>query len=265
MRLCWYGTAALMLEAHGYRLAVDPFLGMPIHEDTARLEMLTKAFRSADAVLVTHGHFDHIHDIPALYRGLDIPIYATETPCKTLTALGVSAPCPVCVRPCEQLRLGAFRVSVYQGRHCRFDTAVVLKTVFKGASLRHPLQLLRLLRLNRRFPENGETLFYEIESDGVRLHLMGSMGMDADAAYPTGADVLILPFQGTGNPAKTVAPIIARLKPKSILLDHYDDAFPPMSSQIPTAAFAAEMTGRGIPCAALEQGKYYTIGEKEHE
>lgn len=259
MKLTWHGTAAVMLESDGYRIVFDPFLGMPITEDPLRRERLTEQFRSADAVLVTHGHFDHIHDIPELYYNSDIEIYATKTPCKTLKELGVGEENLRFITPPESFVLGPFRITAYQGRHCRFDAGVVAQTVFKSATLRHPNRLIRLLKLNKRFDENGETLFYEIEAEDKRIHLMGSMGMDPDMTYPAGADILILPFQGTGNPAKTVLPIIGKLKPRSIFLDHYDDAFPPMSSEIPTADFTDMVNRHGIPCAALKQQTIYTI------
>ena len=83
--------------------------------------------------------------------------------------------------------------------------------------------------------------------------------MDETVDYPTGADALILPFQGTGDPAKTVAPIIKALCPKRILLDHYDDAFPPLSSQIRTEDFVVKMNGKGLLTEAMEIGKVYTI------
>lgn len=259
MKLTWYGTAAMMLESEHCRLVFDPFLGMPLRENPERRERLAEAFRRADAVLVTHGHFDHIHDLPYLYSDADVPIYATATPCATLSAHGAGEELLHRIEPGDRFELGNFQISVYQGRHCRFDFSVVMKTVFKRTTVRHPLRLLRMLRLNRRYPESGETLFYEIEAEGKRIQLMGSMGMDDTQEYPTGADALVLPFQGTGNPAKTVTPIVERLRPRSIFLDHYDDAFPPMSSAVNTARFVRGMTERGISCIATEQETTYII------
>ena len=34
MKLRWYGTAAVMLESGGYKLAFDPFLGMRLKPGT---------------------------------------------------------------------------------------------------------------------------------------------------------------------------------------------------------------------------------------
>ena len=259
MKLSWYGTAAVMLESDGTRLVFDPFLGMPLQERVFERERRRTAYQSADAVLITHGHFDHIHDIPFLYEELDTPIYATATPCKTLTELGVGEDKLRLIAPGDTFDIAPFHITVYQGRHCKFDLGVVKKTVFKRDTLRHPKRLVQMLRLNHAFPENEETLFYEIEVEGKRLQLMGSMGMDADSVYPDCADVLILPFQGTGNPSATVLPIIGKLKPKSVYLDHYDDAFPPLSSLIETETFVQKLNEHGIPCEVLRESNIYSI------
>ena len=259
MQLSWYGTASVMLVSEGTRIVFDPFLGIPLHETLCRRRLRAIKYRTADAVLVTHGHFDHILDIPKLYHNSDIEIYATKTPCKTLLKRGVDREKLRLIAPGSQVTIGNFTITAYQGRHCRFDFGVVCKTVFKKDTLLHFKRLTELLRLNRRYEENGETLFYEIKAEGKRVQLMGSMGLDPFTDYPTGADVLILPFQGTGDPAATVAPIILRLKPKAICLDHYDDTFPPMSSHIDTVGFTAKLLHGGLPAAAMRFGKVYEI------
>lgn len=259
MRLRWYGTAAVMLESKGCKLVFDPFLGMPLKEDEAQRAKRIAAFHSADYVFVTHGHFDHIHDIPELYADSDKTIYASKTPCETLKEHGVGEDKLRLIAPGDSLTVGAFKIRVLQGKHCKFDFGVVRKTVFKSDTALHQKRLAKLWLLNKKYPENGETLFFELEAEGKRIQLMGSMGMDMNTAYPVFADVLILPFQGTGDPASTVRPIVEKLLPQTIYLDHYDDAFPPLSSLVPTAGFVRDMTGKGVPTVALRQGRVYQI------
>ena len=165
MKLSWYGTASVMLESDGYRLLFDPFLGIPIQDSLCRRKLRAVKLRTADAVLVTHGHFDHILDIPRLYKGSDIKVYATKTPCRTLIAHGLPKENLTLISPGVSFKLGNFTIHVYQGRHCRFDLGVMVKTIFKKETLLHTKRLYELIKLSRRFEENGETLFYEIEAD----------------------------------------------------------------------------------------------------
>lgn len=262
MKVSWYGTAALILEKDGFRIAVDPFIAMTpvgVSDKKRRSGSRAAELKSVDAVLVTHGHFDHIYDISALFHDSPAAIYATKAPYESLTERGVDGNRIVEIAPGDMLSLGPFDIAVYQGRHCKFDFGVARQTVLRKSTIKNLSDLLRLWKLNMSYPEEGETVFYDIHSGGKHLQLMGSMGMDESIDYPTGADALILPFQGTGDPAKTVAPIIAALQPKRILLDHYDDAFPPLSSQIRTEDFVVRMNGRGILTEAMETGKVYQI------
>ena len=95
-----------------------------------------------------------------------------------------------------------------------------------------------------RFPEKGETAAYQIEAEGKRILLLGSMELDPDTVYPENADLLILPYQGKENMAEAAMEIVERLKPARILLDHFDDAFPPVSEEVDTRPFKKAMDER---------------------
>lgn len=256
MKLTWMGTAALLLEQAEFTLAVDPFPGMPLgrapgpNRDEDR-------FRAADAVLVTHGHFDHIAAIPALYGGGPQPIYATAAPRKTLAGRGIDPERLRAIAPGDTVHIGPFAVTAYQGRHCKFDRPLLVHTVLSRRALAHLPRMIRLARLLASYPEKGEILFYEVTDGEKRLQIVGSLGLDESTAYPTGADALVLPYQGRSDLADYALPLVERLRPKRVLLDHYDDAFPPMSDAIETAPFCRLLAQRGIPCRALT--KYETL------
>jgi L-ascorbate metabolism protein UlaG (beta-lactamase superfamily) len=62
VKITWYGHSALGLEIGGYKLLVDPyFTDNPAASTTA-------ADVSADFILVTHGHFDHVGDTAAIAK-----------------------------------------------------------------------------------------------------------------------------------------------------------------------------------------------------
>ena len=100
--------------------------------------------------------------------------------------------------------------------------------------------------------EKGEILFYQVTAGGRRIQVMGSLGLDPAVDYPTGADALILPSQGRSDLAECGWPLVARLRPKAVYLDHYDNSFPPLTAAIDPQPFIDRLTARGIPCRALE-------------
>ena len=249
MKLRWFSTAAFTLTEGETTLAFDPFLGLPMGKRWPDLD--GSGFREADAVLVTHGHVDHILEIPALLAGSEAPIYATRTPCRTLKRHGVLADRLQELRPGDALDLGPFRVRVYQGRHCRFDGPLIRQTVLSPRLWRHLPRALRLLGYVAECPERGETLFYELTAGGKRVQVMGSLGLDPSVDYPTEADALILPYQGRSDLVTCGQTIVRRLRPKAVYLDHWDDSFPPLTSIVDTRPFCDLLTGQGIPCRAL--------------
>ena len=80
--------------------------------------------------------------------------------------------------------------------------------------------------------EKGETVFYEIETEGKRISLMGSLNLREDTDYPKESDILILPYNGWQDNFPPAVEIIDYLNPKEILLDHFDDTFPPITEPV---------------------------------
>lgn len=81
--LTWYGHATLGLETGGYHILVDPFFsGNPaasVKPDAV----------SADFILVTHGHGDHIGDTVAIAKRTGATVIANAEICGWLEQKGV--------------------------------------------------------------------------------------------------------------------------------------------------------------------------------
>ncbi len=82
-KLTWYGHATLGLETGGHRLLIDPFFSgnpaAPVAADTV----------SADFILVTHGHGDHVGDTVSIAKRTGATVIANFEICNWLAAQGV--------------------------------------------------------------------------------------------------------------------------------------------------------------------------------
>lgn len=228
MQIQWFGTASLSLTAaDGTRLLLDPFFRM----NDALLQIPLSAYTGYDAILLTHGHVDHILDVPrVLVADKDVPVYCTAAPKRSLVKMGVSPDRVRVIRPGARFAVGPFTVDVRQGRHVRFDLPYIAASA--PQCMLRPVKAAKLISSGVTLPERGEIVIYEITCDGKRLTVMGSFGVDKRTAYTPNPDVLVLPYNGsTRIPALAEAPIRA-LQPKTVFFDHYDNAFPPLTRRM---------------------------------
>jgi L-ascorbate metabolism protein UlaG (beta-lactamase superfamily) len=239
MKIKWFGTATIVLEQEGTRLLFDPFIPLnkkmfipPVNE-----------LASIDSIFVTHGHVDHIVNIPAIWKqgnGKSV-IYCTASPAETLVLKGVDKEHVHTISPGDVLTVGPFKIRVLKGKHVVFNKGLFLKTLFNPRILRYWSNFKFILKENKICREAGETVVYDINAASKRILLLGSLNLDDTTEYPKGADLLILPFQGRSDISAYAIPFIERLLPKKVLLDHFDNTFPPISSAVDTGPFIASM------------------------
>ncbi|MFS4580320.1 metal-dependent hydrolase [Phaeobacter sp. C3_T13_0] len=71
MKIIWLGHGSFRIETVGQVLLIDPWLtGNPMLQGDQHNEALT----GATHIILTHAHFDHVIDVLALARRLDVPI-----------------------------------------------------------------------------------------------------------------------------------------------------------------------------------------------
>ncbi|MDD5466317.1 MAG: MBL fold metallo-hydrolase [Anaerolineales bacterium] len=121
----WLGVAGLELELGRRRLLFDPFLTRPsprqvlfgrLHSDR---ELVARHVHAADAILITHPHYDHLLDAPAAASLTGAPVYGSPNAIALLKLLGVPAEQLHTIQVGDRLQMGEVSVEVLPGHHLR--------------------------------------------------------------------------------------------------------------------------------------------------
>jgi hypothetical protein len=86
--------------------------------------------------------------------------------------------------------------------------------------------------MNRKMPEGGEIVAFEIEVQGKKIFLTGSFREHPEEVYPYDIDLLILANGGSVFVPEKTKGFIDKYHPKKILVDHFDNAFPPVTREV---------------------------------
>jgi hypothetical protein len=125
IRLRWLGVAGLEIECRGKRLLVDPYVtrlpmrhilgGRPLPD----ADLIRREIPPADAVLISHAHFDHLFDVPVVCRELGATAYGSANACGLLAAAGIPPERTVRVDAGAHISTPPFTVDVFSGMHGR--------------------------------------------------------------------------------------------------------------------------------------------------
>jgi ribonuclease J len=173
-----YGNEIIVIDA-GLSFPEEEMLGIDIV-----IPDFTYLFENRDkvkALLLTHGHEDHIGGVPYLLRNLNIPIYATALTLGLvegkLEEAGLTMhPDSRVVRPGEQFRIGSFQVEFIRVNHsipgsCAIAVTTPVGTILHTGDFKFD-----------QTPVDGETTDYR------RLTELGSKGLLALLADSTNAE-----------------------------------------------------------------------------
>lgn len=229
----WYGTATLLIESENTRLLIDPYRKQFARKD----RMPDDEICSADAIFITHPHVDHFKDTDSFSHG-KIPVFVSETGISHAEKYGLDHSCMRRISAGDCVTVGDLTVRAYPAEHCRFDAASILRILFSPRTWLHFSDCVSLLSDARRFSiKRDDVLAFEV-SDGVKnILVFGSAGMNENALYPDKVDLMFFPYQGRRRIDKVLAKFLRRMSPKKIVIDHFDDAFPPITHEVNTKRF----------------------------
>ena len=86
--ITWYGTAGFRIETGGRVLLIDPYLSRNA-EARPVLPFGPEAVTEANEIFVSHGHFDHLADVPQIARQTGAKVYCSAEVARALHRQGV--------------------------------------------------------------------------------------------------------------------------------------------------------------------------------
>ncbi len=234
----WYGTASVLLDINGEKLLFDPFFRM---NDKLKKPNI-KEFSEVDFIFNTHPHFDHLCDLPKILQVSKAKFYGTPTAYLRLETQGVDVENRVEILcPHDHIKTKNAEIFVHRTKHVKNDIWLVLRTALRILSKFQFKKALSVLKTHKQFLMGGDIVAFEIRAEGKTIVIFGSAGFDERAKLPKEIDFLIWPFQGRSNMNGYSKKIVSQINPKNVILDHFDNAFPPITNTIKTTKFAKIM------------------------
>lgn len=241
VRIRWLGVAGFHIAHDDRAVLLPPLFSKqsvarialaPLRVDEARIDRLLPPSGNVEAVLVGHAHYDHLLDVPYIMKkhATRATAYGSRTTVNILAGFGipearrVEPPLGVWVTlPSRRVRFAAFK-----SEHApHLGRIVHLWTGHEEKPLARPPEFAG------QFVE-GQPLSYLIEFlDAQERPIFTIFYQDCASTGGVGAptiahrpvDVAILCVPGWDNVDGYPEEILVRLRPKHVVLCHYDDFF----------------------------------------
>ncbi|MBE6967176.1 MAG: MBL fold metallo-hydrolase [Ruminococcaceae bacterium] len=245
MKLTWLGTASVLLELGKTKLLFDPYLRKR-GKDLPPFPL--DALRGVTAIFITHPHFDHFADTKEIMAACEAPVYVNRRGTELAEAQGFASSQLRCLSPDDTLTFGAFTVTARLSRHVEFDRKLIASVYARALLPWNTRAGLHFQKLNNLYEIDKETdvLAYEITVQGKRILLLGTAGYREELSCPSGVDLMIYPYQGRSDLSTYSLQFLERYRPRKVFLDHFDNAFPPVSQRIDCREFV-QLAGELYP------------------
>ena len=228
--MTYLGVNGYQFEANGQALLVDPYFtraGLTsiafqqrLEPNETRISFGLRHVRSrADAVLVTHAHFDHLFDVPEIMERTNARLVAGATATNLTMSCGLDRSRCLVVEPGFTRVLGPWRIRVLSSAHDR----ILGWLPFRGTKTQPGTCPAKASDWRL-----GEPMAFLIEANGKRVYI--DSGGTSEVLPPAQVAPVDLAILGVPLPdsRKRLRATIERLRPKYVLPSHQDDFFSPV-------------------------------------
>ncbi len=227
----WFGTNAWAISFDSKTILIDPWLtrfptgtyatARPRSVEPPQLTVdptkIDPYVDGADLILVTHGHFDHMADVPYLAAKTGAPVLGTVSHVNMLRALDVPARQLTTVSGGRHLTYDGYTVDVFTSLHSLGPDG---KVPFPGTRLDGPPPRPRTVA---DLVEGGSLAYQITIANRFRIFVLGSANFDEKALAGLHPDLAIV--AAGGGDQRDFAQRLMRVldHPARVVPAHWDD------------------------------------------
>ncbi|MFJ7215829.1 MBL fold metallo-hydrolase [Amycolatopsis sp. NPDC098790] len=233
MTLRWWGNNGWEIRVGGKTILIDPWLTRfktgtytpagadprtPLSVNRALIDgYLDRGFLRADHILVTHGHYDHLTDVPYLAKRTGATVLGTETHLSLMAALGAPEDQLSLATGGEDLTFDGYSIRVLRSLHSAVGTRA--QVPFPGS---RPLSRRDRPRVIADLVEGG-TLAYVVSGGGATVLNFGGSNYVESELTGLRPDVVLLPVGGSKVTGYVPRLLSALGHPRYVAATHWDD------------------------------------------
>lgn len=249
VRLTFMGTTSLLIDDGETQLLIDGFFTRPplfkalfsrlsTDQNAVKRAMARARMDRLRAVFLSHSHYDHAMDTPAIIRMTGALLYGTSSSINIGRGGGLPEDRMRLFDPGREIPLGKFRVTVIPSKHTPLP--FYLKS---GGYISAPLAQPARANAYRE----GGTYDILVRRGARSILFHGSTNYREGALAPYRADVIILGTARLGRQNAAFreaywAESAARVKARMVIPVHWDNFFRPLDSPlVPTTRLADDV------------------------
>jgi L-ascorbate metabolism protein UlaG (beta-lactamase superfamily) len=233
MVLRWWGNNGWEIRIGSKTILIDPWLTRfktgtytpagadprtPLTVNRALIDgYLDRGVLRADHILVTHGHYDHLTDVPYLAKRTGATVFGTETHLSLMAALGAPEDQLAIASGGEDLTFDGYSIRILRSLHSA--TGERARVPFPGS---RPLSRRDRPRVIEDLFEGG-TLAYAVSGGGASVVDFGGSNYVESELAGLRPDVVLLPVGGA-KVTQYVPRLLRTLgNPRLVAATHWDD------------------------------------------
>ncbi len=226
LHITWLGTAGFSIEYQGHIVLIDPYLTRaslarcvfaPLHAEATLAQRLTP---KADAIVLSHTHFDHALDTPLIARQTGARVFGSRSAVHLCRSHGLAEAQVECVEPATGSRpheadVGPFHLRFWPSAHSAF---LLGRVPFTG-----DIADCTDVPMRTEAYRCGAVFGVEIEVGGRRLFHVGSAELVEQRWHLGPVDLALTCVAGWTSTDRYPERLASALSPGAVLFHHWDN------------------------------------------